>query len=310
MKNVLFIGGAGFIGSNLIKAMLSFNPDNRIYVTEPTFANVQRLDGLNIKLYRCELGNFDELSSIINRNKIDTVVHLVSTLIPGSNYEDYKREIQNVAFPTLRLTQFCSEKNIKFVFFSSGGTIYGNRMEPIPFKEDDNKEPISYYGLTKLMIENNILFQHRTQGLNYLILRPSNPYGHGQALNGNQGFIAVCIGKILNGKPIEVWGDGSSLRDYIYIDDLSNIFCKLISQDVNNEIINIGSGMGYSLIDVIKILEDCVDEDIKINYKSNRKVDVANMILSIEKLSCFIDLNLVPLNKGIKDFYLQEKSRV
>ncbi len=64
------------------------------------------------------------------------------------------------------------------------------------------------------MIENNILFVHRTSGLNYLIIRPSNPYGPGQALNGKQGIIAVAIGKILNGESIEIWGDGSSVRDF------------------------------------------------------------------------------------------------
>lgn len=79
------------------------------------------------------------------------------------------------------------------------------------------------------MMENGILFKNRTEGLRYLIVRPSNPYGHGQNLHGKQGLVAVAIGKIMDGKPVEVWGDGSSIRDYIYIDDLAEIFSSSLT---------------------------------------------------------------------------------
>ena len=306
MCNILFIGGAGFIGSSLIRQLLSYRNDVNVFIVEPAFANVSRLEGLNITLYRSDLGNFDFIESIIRKNKIDTIVHLVSTLIPGSGYEDYKKEIQTVAFPTFKLTQLCSELGIKFIYFSSGGTVYGNRKSPIPFKESDEREPISYYGLTKLMIENNILFEHRTQNLRYLIVRPSNPYGHGQALNGKQGIIAVAIGKLLNGDVIEIWGDGSSVRDYIYIDDLADAFCKLLENDVENTIVNIGSGEGYSVNDIMDKLKEVSSKPIKIEYKPARNADVSTMVLSVDKLHSLIDLKLTPLIEGIKIFYDEE----
>lgn len=310
MKNILFIGGAGFIGCTLIRHMLERHKDLKISVCEPSFANISRITGMNVQVFRCELSNIDFLESIIRKQKIDTVVHLVSTLIPGSGYKDYKNEIQNVAFPTMRITQLCSDLKIKFVFFSSGGTVYGNRQEPIPFKENDEREPISYYGLTKLMLENNILFEHRTQGLQYLIIRPSNPYGHGQALNGKQGFIAVALGKILSGQTIEVWGDGTSIRDYIYIDDLGRIFCQLLENDVKNTIINIGSGEGYSVNDILDKLKKIVDEPINIEYKAARSTDVSTMILSTDRLSSYVDFKLIKLEDGIRKFYNEEKKKL
>lgn len=261
---------------------------------------------MRITLYRSNLENFDFIESIIRKNKIDTIVHLVSTLIPGSGYEDYKREIQRVAFPTFRLTQLCSELGIKFIYFSSGGTVYGNRKSPIPFKESDEREPISYYGLTKLMIENNILFEHRTRSLRYLIVRPSNPYGHGQALNGKQGIIAVAIGKILSGESIEIWGDGSSVRDYIYIDDLADAFCKLLEKNIVNTTVNIGSGEGFSVNDILEKLKEISKKPIKIEYKPARNADVSAMILSVDKLRSLIDLKLTPLAEGMKFFYDEE----
>lgn len=310
MKNILFIGGAGFIGSTLIRHMLERHNDVQIFVCEPSFANVARLDGLKVKVFRSELGNFDYLESIIRKHKIDTIVHLVSTLIPGSGYEDYKDEIQNVAFPTMRLTQLCSELGVKFVFFSSGGTVYGNRQEPIPFKESDEREPISYYGLTKLMLENNILFEHRTQGLQYLIVRPSNPYGHGQALNGKQGIIAVALGKVLSGQTIEIWGDGTSIRDYIYIDDLGRIFCQLLENNVVNSTVNLGSGEGYSLNDILNKLKRIVKEPVNVEYKPARSADVSTMILSAERLKTYVDLQLTSLEDGMQKFYEEEKQKL
>lgn len=310
MRKILFIGGAGFIGSTLIRGILQNLKNVKIFVMEPGFANVSRLDGLDVTLFRGELSDFDNLESVIRSQNVDTIVHLVSTLIPGSGYEDYKREIQSVAFPTMRLTQLCSELNIKFVYFSSGGTVYGNRVEPVAFKETDERNPISYYGLTKLMLENNILFEHRTLGLKYLIVRPSNPYGHGQALNGKQGIIAVALGKILSGQTIEIWGDGSSVRDYIYIDDLGKIFSQLIENDVENTTVNIGSGFGYSVNQIIEVLKKIVEEPVKVEYKPARSADVSTMILSTELLRSYVDLNLTTLENGIKIFYDEAKRKL
>lgn len=309
-NNVLFIGGAGFIGSALIHTLVQRNSDCSVFVLEPSFANTSRLENIDVKTYRGELSDFDILESIIRKNKIDIIIHLVSTLIPGSGYEDYKKEIQNVLFPTLRLTQLCSELGVRFVYFSSGGTVYGNRQEPIPFVETDERKPISYYGLTKLMIENNILFEHRTQGLQFLIVRPSNPYGHGQALNGKQGIVAVALGKILTGETIEIWGDGSSIRDYIYIDDLACIFSQLLENNVVNTILNIGSGVGYTINQIIDTIKNTVEEDVIVEYKPARSADVSTMILSTKRLKETIDLKLTPLEDGIKNFYLEEKNKL
>lgn len=310
-ENILFIGGAGFIGSNLIHRLLLYHSsDYDIHVIEPIFANTSRLDGLNVHIHKGALSDFDYVQNIITSRNISVVVHLVSTMVPGSTYEDYKREFENVIFPTVRLMQFCSRKAIKFIYFSSGGTVYGDRKSTVPFVESDPKEPISYYGLSKQMIENSIQFEHRTSGLQYLVLRPSNPYGHGQNLYGKQGLIAVSLGRILSGQPITVWGDGKTIRDYIYIDDLSDVFRRLLEAGIVNEIINVGSGIGYSINDIIACLKEVAVEDVKVENVASRKADVSNMILDTTKLKSFIaDLKLTPLKDGIREFYKTEKKK-
>ena len=307
MKKMLFIGGAGFIGSNLIRSI--DREEYHVVVVEPEGAYTGRLDGLDIKLIQGSLDNIGFIKDCIERENIQIVVHLVSTLIPGSAYEDYKREYKNVIFPSIELMELCAQKGIRFVYFSSGGTVYGNRNDVLPFVEADEMNPISYYGWSKQMMENCIQFIHRTVGLDYLILRPSNPYGHGQNLYGKQGLVAVAIGKLLKDETIEVWGDGSAVRDYIYVDDLAHIFVKLIEGNVHNTTLNIGSGRGYSINDVLAFLKIVSGKDLKILYQNPRPVDVSNMVLDTAKLKAVVNYELTPFMDGIKKFYEEVKEK-
>lgn len=305
---LLFIGGAGFIGSNLIRTLKAREYD--IYVIEPEGAYIGRLDGPDIQLNYGLLNDVEFIKGFIEQHSIQIVVHLVSTLIPGSTYEDYKREYKNVIFPSIELMELCAGKGVKFVYFSSGGTIYGNRNDVLPFVENDPMAPISYYGWSKQMMENSILFMHRTKGLNYLIVRPSNPYGHGQNLYGKQGLVAVAIGKILKGEPVDVWGDGSAVRDYIYIDDLAKVFAQLVEKDVKNTTLNIGSGRGYSVNDVLAFLKIVTQKDFKINYQNPRPVDVSNMVLDLRNLKQYVDIEFTPFMEGIRAFYEESNKTI
>ena len=309
MRNVLFIGGAGFIGSSIIKQFLNADDERDIYVLEPPFANLSRLYGMPVHIIQGNISDIDLIKSIIEIKKIYQIVHLVSTMVPGCDYEDYKKEFENVIFPTVRLMQLCSKKNVRLAFFSSGGTIYGERTNNIPFVESDPKEPISYYGLSKQVLENSILFEHRVSGLQYLIIRPSNPYGPGQNINGRQGLIAVALGKILSGQPVTVWGDGSSVRDYIYIDDLAMAVSELLKNDnICNKTINIGSGKGYSVGQILDIIVNTVSEDVTIEYSAGRQNDVSNMVLDISQMKSLVKIPHTSIEKGIKLFYKYEKS--
>lgn len=300
-RNILFIGGAGFIGSNLVKAL--DKTKYQVTVIEPENAFIGRLLGEEVNLQFGSLNNVNFIRRIIEQQGIQIVVHLVSTLIPESNYEDYKREYKNVIFPTIELMELCAKKGLRFLYFSSGGTVYGNKNDVMPFEEKDPMKPISYYGWSKQMMENSILFMHRTVGLDYLILRPSNPYGHGQNLYGKQGLVAVAIGKLLKGEPVVVWGDGSAVRDYIYVDDLAEIFVKLIEGNTHNMTINVGSGRGYSVNDVLAFIKIVSGNDMKIVYQNPRPVDVSNVVLDITTLNEIVNYHFTPFMDGVRKFY-------
>lgn len=309
MKKILLIGGAGFIGSNIISHLLE-GDKAKVFVMEPESASLYRLGCSPVTVIRGELSNLDDVKTIILENKVDTVVHLVSTLIPGSTFDEYQREYIDVLYPTVRLMEFCSEQDIKFVFFSSGGTVYGDRKgEVVPFKEDDPMAPISFYGWSKQMMENSILFMHRTQKLKYVIFRPSNPFGKGQNLYGKQGLIAVALGKILAGEAIQVWGDGSAVRDYIYIDDLGRAVADILTDEsIVNETLNIGSGIGYSINEIIEMLRSVVEEDVKVEHVASRQMDVSSVVLNTEKLRGRISFHPRDIQEAIARFYKDVKN--
>lgn len=307
-ESILFIGGGGFIGSNLVRRFVN-SKKYKVYIFEAPGAPTERIEDMleDVQVINGQLGDTSFFNFLLDQYKIKTVVHLVSSLIPNSSLEDYQREIDTVIKPTIDIIHLCAEKKVMFVYFSSGGTIYGDSGE-IFHKETDQIAPISYYGLSKCNLENVILIENRRSQLPYLILRPSNPYGHGQRLYAKQGLIAVAIGKILKGEPIELFGDGRNVRDYIYIGDLVEYVYLLVSKEVVNETFNIGSGKGYTNSEIIETITDVCQRDVKVCNSESRTGDVKGMILNVEKLSRYVPIQTKSLKEGIEDFWKENSN--
>lgn len=289
--NILVIGGKGFLGRNIVNCL---SQNYNVYV-----ADCINSDDSN---YFCiKLEDIDSIVKIIERNDVQIVIHLASTIIPSSGAEQYIGNMNSIYIPTLKLLDFCAVKHVKFVYFSSGGAVYGSQTEI--FNEHTQREPMSFYGLSKLNFENLVQFYNRTKNLQYLIIRPSNPYGHGQNINGKQGIIAVIIGKIVKNETIEIWGDGSAVKDYIYIDDLVYYVMKLIETNNWNAIYNIGSGIGHSVNDVIKFFKSNSIPLPEIRYIEAAKSDVKRMILDCTQIQTKFPHQCKSLKDGIKLFW-------
>ena len=299
---VLLLGGAGFIGSHLATA-LSLRGEHAVSVLEPTSASIDRIQHLPIHLYRGSLSDTELLESILVQEDIQAVIHLVSTLVPGCGFADFEKEFEQVVAPSIRLMELCSKHHVKLVYFSSGGTVYGERSTFEPFTEKDTLAPISHYGWSKQMMEESIRYMHRTQGLRYLILRPSNAYGPGQNLHGRQGLIAVALGKALRKEAVSVWGDGIAVRDYIYIDDLVQATLSLLGKEAAfDKTFNVGSGVGYSVNDILRILKEVSGLEVSINYLPARQEDVSHVVLAIDRIREMIDFQPIGIQEGIRRF--------
>lgn len=294
--NILILGGTGFLGGSCARELCK-----KHNVTITGFGDFYP-QNTNIDFRNISLQETETLLSLIKEKKINIVMHFVSSLIPTSDCDKYFADLQNVYLPTQRLIEFCAQNSIKFVYISSGGAVYGNQHEI--FSENTKREPVSYYGLSKLNFENMILFYHNIKNLNYMIIRPSNPYGYGQNLYGKQGIIAVIFGKVLKGEPIEIWGDGSAIKDYIYIDDFTYYVTRLIEKKMSwNNTYNIGSGSGASVNDVLKAFNNNNIALPEIMYIGDKKADVKHMILNCEKIRKLLPHTCITLEQGIKRFY-------
>jgi UDP-glucose 4-epimerase len=150
-----------------------------------------------------------------------------------------------------------------------------------------------------MLIENYITFLNRTAMLPYIILRPSNVYGKYQQTDRAQGFISIALRKILQQQPIEIWGDGRAIRDYLSVSDLVECVSQLLESNIINETFNIGTGKGSTLLEIIEIFQDLTGENAEVVFKEKRKVDVDTMTLAIQKIQSAIDYHPLSLSDGI-----------
>lgn len=302
MQTILILGGAGFIGASLVRKYLG-DKGWRVVVLEPESADLSRLEPFTgrFELVRGTLDDSALIADVIDRYGVDVAVHLVSTMIPASTLEDFRKETDRIINPSASLFRLCAEKKVRLVFFSSGGTVYGNNGGR-PHREDDARKPISWYGLSKSIMEDMVYFEHRRSGLDYLIVRPSNAYGPGQKQGRAQGLIAVTAGKAIKGDAMQIWGDGSAIRDYIYVDDLADAVFRLVEKGVSCETVNIGSGEGHPVNEVLSILGSCLDRPLKVEYVDKRTVDVDSIVLDCSKIRSLIDFRPIGLEEGIRRF--------
>jgi UDP-glucose 4-epimerase len=232
--------------------------------------------------YRLAL--FDDVAALAEALQgVDVVYHLISTTVPSTSNKDPVFDVESNLVNTIRLLNFMREFGApRIVYLSSGGTVYGvPEVSPIP--ETHPLKPICSYGVVKVAIENYLQMYQHLYGLDYTVLRVSNPYGERQGHTGVQGVISTFMGKVLQGEPIEVWGDGSVVRDFLYIEDLADL-CVTVGESSRVGIFNAGSGQGYSIQDIVKVLAEVTGEKIAPKYSQGRSYDVPEVVLDIHRV--------------------------
>lgn len=272
---VLVLGGAGFIGSNLVRALVARGVRPRV-LTRPSRSNAN----LRPLFADIELVHGDFMDEGLVRSAlrgVHTVYHLITTTFPNMVLESSNYDLLSNLLPTIRMLELAREAGVKrIVYASSGGTIYGEPQQ-VPIDEQHPLAPKSAYGQSKLTIENYLNFYARTTPLEVSVLRLSNPYGPGQNLYGAQGLVAVAMGCALDGRPLGVFGDGSSVRDYVYIDDV--IDGMLRATTAPPQILNLSSGHGRSVNEVIAAVEAASGRTVPRLARPARAGDVAVNIL-------------------------------
>ncbi|CAH2792310.1 MAG: UDP-glucose 4-epimerase (EC [uncultured Caballeronia sp.] len=277
MRSALLLGGSGFLGSYLARALKLRGVNVRIY--DRGLHDDTEEDYVYIK------GDFatgEHLAEALEG--VDIVYHLISTTIPSTSNAYALFDVESNVGGTLRLLDHMKTAGVnRIIFTSSGGTVYGNpRTLPVP--EDHPLQPLCSYGVAKVAIEGYLRLNASLHGLNAAVLRVANPYGPGKARIGVQGFIPTLFANIAKRAPIEIWGDGSVVRDYIYVDDAVDVMLEAASWN-GFRLYNVGSGIGYSLLDVLRTVERATGCRANVVYKQGRCFDVDEIYLDISKIT-------------------------
>lgn len=307
---ITILGGAGFIGTNLALRLCERESDH-LTVVDREKGRLERLKALCPKRVAVEKRDLDAIRNLEPLLKgQDVVYQLISRTVPAISNRQIPRGIHDSVKWTAEFLEACVRCQVgKVIFISSGGTVYG-REHPCPLRENMETWPVNSYGVEKLMDEKLLYLYHHIHGLDYRILRLANPFGPYQRPDGVQGVVAAFAYRAIKKEPIQIYGDGSVVRDYLYIDDAARGIIKAAEGDGKEKLFNIGSGKGTSIHQLIRILEACLGTGLSVKYLPGRSVDVPENVLDITRYeTAFGPLASVSLEEGIKrtvDFIRKE----
>ncbi len=270
-RRCLVLGGGGFLGQNLCRALAEAGAEPFSFGRRAP-AGVHATTG--------EIADPAALARALAGQEI--VFHLVGGSLPEKSNADPVADIEAGVIGTVRILDQCRAAGVRqIVFASSGGTVYGIAPStPIPETAPTN--PISAYGISRLAIEKYLHLYSHLHGLDYRVLRIANPYGRHQAGDRPQGVIAALLCRALRGEALDIWGDGSVVRDFVHVEDVAAAFLHVSLCKGGTRVFNVGSGSGLSVNRIADDIERVIGRGpLARSWRPSRPADVPVNILDI-----------------------------
>jgi len=300
IKNILITGGAGYIGSHITEHLIKkkFN----VFIIDNLCTGYKKLINKKSKFIKKDLKQTKGLRQVILDNKIDSVIHLAASLDVTESQKKPSKYIANNVKSTSNLINACIDTSVSSFIFSSTAAVYKDGIYKV--NEKSPTKPKSIYGKTKLEAENLIKAAFKVNKIKYVILRFFNVCGASSSeqigqINSYDLLFKNLAVAVLKKKPeINIYGndyktkDGTCIRDFIHVSDLSEIQAKLINKIEKIKIsttLNVGYGVGATVLDVVKSFEKHTKKKIKINFLPRRKADLKQIIADNSKLKKFLN---------------------
>lgn len=300
---ILVTGGAGFIGSNLVDALLERGYEVKV-LDNLTTGKIENLEyskkkfGNKLKFYKQDLRNFDK--EILK--DVEYVFHLGAQIDVRKSVENPQYDADVNVIGSINLIQKSIDSNVrKIIFSSSGGAIYGE-PENLPADENTIIKPISPYGASKFSVECYLHSFYKIYGLDYCALRYGNVYGERQDPLGEAGVIAIFLGRIFRNLNPIIFGDGNQTRDYVYVKNVVEVSIKAIEKTRYKEY-NVGTGKETSVNELIKILEKIFNRKINPIYAPERKGEVKRICLDIKRIRDEFKFSPLSIEEGMRRTY-------
>jgi len=281
---VLLIGGSGFIGTHLCSILRErgYRP-----VVFDRVAPAQA----EVEFHQGDMSSVADLWPELLES-VSTVFHLAWTTKPQAANDAPFYDLQTNVLASVHLLDGIVRlaRRPKLLFMSTGGALYGSSREDL-IVEDHATFPINAYGVSKLAFEHYLRLYRHLHGLEYVVFRPSNPYGEFQDPLGAQGAVAVFLGRIAEGAEITIWGDGSVVRDFLYVGDLIGALVAGMERPLREaepRVFNIGSGRGTSLLQLIEMMERVTGRKARIGFTPGRKADAPRVVLNAARALEFL----------------------
>lgn len=287
MLKVLVTGGHGYLGSHLVEQLL--DEGHTVHCLSRSPMGLLPLSRMQHPRYRAFCGSFSDPAVLDQALEgCDLCVHLAWGSLPQPSNSDPRGDLSANVLGSLELLEACHRAGVKrFVFLSSGGTVYGFPQQ-VPIGEDHPTNPTCAYGISKLAVEKYLSLYARLHQMQVVTLRVANPYGGRQRLDAPQGAVAVFLGRAIRADPIEIWGDGTVVRDFVALGDVLTALCQAMDLTARlsageHQVFNIGSGEGLSLNSLLDLLDRSLGRCVERRYLPDRGFDVPVSVLAIDR---------------------------
>jgi len=287
MSKVLVTGGAGFIGSHLVDALIE-EGHQVVVVDNLSTGSVLNLNGF-AKLYEVDVLS-EKLDEVFEIEKPEYVFHLAAQISVTSSFRDSVNDGNNNIIGSLHVLERCVKHEVKKIMFSSSAAVYGDTVT-IPTTEDTPTKPTSPYEISKLTTEDYIRLFSKEHGLQYTIFRYANAFGPRQTAEGEAGVISIFLDKLLKGQKVEIHGDGSQTRDFVYVADLVKANLAAMKNDINDTY-NISSNAPTKIKDLFYILKELVGSNIGPEYVHDAPIGIKDSQLCNAKACEHLELTI------------------
>ena len=288
--------GCGFIGSHVVRELVATNRQPVVLTRSLPTDEVVAMIGAE-DLHIGDAADPRVLETALNG--IGRVVFSAGGLLPAASEQAPRRHAELTLGPVRALLDALRTRpGVTLTYLSSGGTVYGE-PERLPVGEDQPTRPLAFYGKLHLACEREIARHRRDDGLAARILRCSTVYGEHQRPERGQGAIVTFLRRIERGEPIELYGDGAAIRDYVYAGDVARALTALLDCEDGPAILNLGAGRGTSLNELKRLIESQVGQPARVTSYPQRGFEVRAIVLDTSLLRSLIDFDPMPLEEGI-----------